>query len=80
VGVAQVVGPADDVGDPHPEVVHHAGELVGGLPVPPEDHEVLDLIPVEMHGTVNVVMEGDRLIVRHLEAEREGLSRLGHAP
>src|SRR5439155_3208725 len=55
--VRKMVVSADDMGDPHVNVVADDREVIGGRAVRAEENEVLDLLVLEGRDTVHVVVE-----------------------
>ncbi len=47
------------MGDPHGNVVRHHGEVVDGGAVAPEDHEVVEVVPLEADPPMDRVVPGE---------------------
>ena len=67
-----MVGAADHVRDFHVEVVHDDAQVVGGIAVGTEEHEVLDFAVLDGDAAENEVVEAGLAGVRDAEAERRG--------
>ena len=67
--VVDVVVAADDVGDAHVQVVHHHREVVGGVAVGAEDHQVVEFIVAPLDAALDLVLEHHAAADRVLEAD-----------
>ncbi len=67
--VRDVIVAADHVGDAHVHVVGHHAQVIGGLAVRAEQHEVFELRGVEADLAVHGVGERDGALVGHAEAD-----------
>src|SRR5690606_2762473 len=68
-GVVDVVVAAHHVGDAHVQVVHHHGEVVGGIAVGPEDHQVVELGVGDLDAALDLVVPGHHAVERVLQAD-----------
>ena len=69
---------ADHVGDAHQVVVHHVGQVVGGIAVALEQDLVVHLGTLEADVTPQRVADDHRVVARHGQAHHVGLA--GRAP
>jgi len=75
--VGEVVVPPEDVGDLHVMVVHHTGEIIGGHPGGLHDDEIVQLVVVELHVPLDVVMELNSPAERRFKTDGGGPAFLG---
>src|SRR5690606_37163872 len=68
-GVVDVVVAAHHVGDAHVHVVHHHREVVGGMAVGAEDHQVVELAVGDLDPALDLVVPGHRALQRVAETD-----------
>ena len=69
--VRDVIVAANDVGDPHLDIVGHDREVVGGMAVRSQDDEVFDVRAIELDRAVHQIVEPGHTF-RHAEPDRAG--------
>src|SRR5688572_30530470 len=62
---------ADNLRDPHVDVVADDAQVVERAAVRPEEREILDVRVLPLLDTVDAILEARDPAVRHLEADRE---------
>ena len=71
-----MVVPADDVGDPHVDVVNGDAEIIGRGAVRADDHHVVELIVLKGDGSGQEVFHHGLALVRRAEAKAKRLGRV----
>ena len=71
---------ADDVRDLHDVIVHHVGQVIGGIAVGLEQHLIVDLPVLDGDGVAKRVVHHGAAIHRHLQAHHRRLVAVGLRP
>jgi hypothetical protein len=69
-GVHQVIIAANDVGDAHIMIIHHDGEIIGGIAVAAQQHEIVKFLGAPAYLSLNRILD-HRVGVRGAKAHDE---------
>ena len=75
-GGGQILVSSHHMGDPHQMVVHHVGEVVGGVSVGFNEDHIVQLRVIHTDIAVNVVVEGGGPLLGVILTDHEGHSGL----